>query len=129
MASELRLTTLANNAGTESVDTTYVINGSAKAWVHINNLSNVISVGDSLNISSITDVQTGINQINYANSFSSAETGITVSVYTTGTYSDWVRTTGYYAQYSSSHQHLMLDETDYWFDATSNNSTVHGDLA
>ena len=36
MASELRLTTLANNAGTESVDTTYVINGSAKAWVNFN---------------------------------------------------------------------------------------------
>ena len=32
MASELRVTTIANNAGSESVDTTYVVNGSAKAW-------------------------------------------------------------------------------------------------
>ena len=31
MASELRITTLANNAGTEKVDTKYPINGSAKS--------------------------------------------------------------------------------------------------
>ena len=33
MASELRVTTIANNAGTESVGSTYVINGSVKSWV------------------------------------------------------------------------------------------------
>ena len=59
MASELRLTTLANNAGTESVDTTYVINGSAKAWVNINGSSGTPTSRDSLNVSSITDYSTG----------------------------------------------------------------------
>ena len=112
-----------------SLDTSYVVNGSAKVWVHINNVNDVISVGNSLNTSSITDVGTGMNRTNYSNSFSSAETGITVSVYTTGSYSNWVRTTGYYNQYSNSHEHLMIDETDSFYDATSNNSTVHGDLA
>jgi hypothetical protein len=52
MASELRITTLANNAGTESVDTTYVINGSVKNWV-VPNQSYVIQA--SFNTSSITD--------------------------------------------------------------------------
>tara|TARA_Y200000002_G_C22611185_1_gene633887 strand:+ start:334 stop:711 length:378 start_codon:yes stop_codon:yes gene_type:complete len=52
MASELRVTTIANNAGTESVGTTYVINGSAKAWADV---SSVTSVGDSLNVASLTD--------------------------------------------------------------------------
>ena len=112
-----------------SLDTSYVVNGSAKVWVHINNINSVISVGNSLNTSSITDVQTGVNRTNYLNSFSSAETGITVSVYTTGSYSNWVRTTGYLNQYSNSHEHLMVDESDNFYAATSNDSTVHGDLA
>ena len=52
MASELRVTTIANNAGTESVNTTYVVNGSAKSWADV---SSVTSVGDSLNVASLTD--------------------------------------------------------------------------
>ena len=70
MASELRLTTLANNAGTESVDTTYVINGSAKAWVNFNG-TGTIAVRDSLNIASLTDVGTGGYDTNFTNNFSS----------------------------------------------------------
>jgi len=57
MASELRVTTIANNAGTESVDTTYVINGSAKAWVRSN--QSTISESQSFNVSSSTDHGTG----------------------------------------------------------------------
>ena len=66
MASELRLTTLANNAGTESVDTTYVINGSAKAWVNFNG-SGTIAARDSLNLSSLTDNGTGNYTVNFSN--------------------------------------------------------------
>ena len=58
MASELRLTTLANNAGTESVDTTYVINGSAKHWSMIAN-GGTPSISNSLNSSSVSDDSTG----------------------------------------------------------------------
>ena len=46
MASELRVTTIANNAGTESVDTTYVVNGSAKAWVNFNGSVGAAGHGD-----------------------------------------------------------------------------------
>tara|TARA_B100002019_G_scaffold288261_1_gene301578 strand:+ start:1329 stop:1700 length:372 start_codon:yes stop_codon:yes gene_type:complete len=67
MASELRVTTVANNAGTESVNTTYVINGSAKAWFHYNQQAGNEAVRDSFNISSITDNSTGI----YTNTFAS----------------------------------------------------------
>ena len=59
MASELRVTTIANNAGTESVDTTYVVNGSAKAW---NSFDGTVSSSyelDSFNSSSFTDNGTG----------------------------------------------------------------------
>ncbi len=68
MASELRLTTLANNAGTESVDTTYVINGSAKAWVFTTDKATYVP-DNSLNISSVTDNGVGRVEPNFSNSF------------------------------------------------------------
>jgi len=71
MASELRLTTLANNAGTESVDTTYVINGSAKAWVNFTTITTT-SARDSFNVSSLTDLGTGSTTITYSSSMGSA---------------------------------------------------------
>ena len=77
MASELRLTTLANNAGTESVDTTYVINGSAKAWVNFDADGSGIPVFDSFNISSTSDVDTGIYVVYFSNSFGTVNYTIT----------------------------------------------------
>ena len=71
MASELRLTTLANNAGTESVDTTYVINGSAKAWVFTTDKATYVP-DNSLNISSVTDNAVGRVEPNFSNSFANA---------------------------------------------------------
>ena len=68
MASELRITTLANNAGTESVDTTYVINGSAKCWVNWNG-TGTVAIRDSMNTSSITDRGTGQYTVNNSTSF------------------------------------------------------------
>ena len=70
MASELRLTTLANNAGTESVDTTYVINGSAKAWAFTNNTGTTIN--DSFNISSLGDTDTGKQLLSFTSAMGNA---------------------------------------------------------
>ena len=56
MASELRVTTIANNAGSESVNTTYVVNGSLKAWV---GAETDASQQQSLNFSSSSDNGTG----------------------------------------------------------------------
>lgn len=72
MASELRVTTIANNAGTESVGSTYVINGSAKAWAFYKQYPSN-SVPDSLNVSSLTDGGAGIGTLNWTSSFSAAE--------------------------------------------------------
>jgi len=71
MASELRVTTIANNAGSESVDTTYVVNGSAKSWLEMNG-TGTIATADSLNVSSIADNTTGDYTQNYTTSFSNA---------------------------------------------------------
>ena len=70
MASELRVTTIANNAGTESVGSTYVINGSAKHFSRINMSAG--SITKSLNLSSITDYGTGAFDLSYTNNFSDA---------------------------------------------------------
>jgi len=67
MASELRITTLANLAATESVDTTYVINGSAKVWCNWDG-TGTPSIRGGLNAASLTDNSTGMIQVNYTSS-------------------------------------------------------------
>lgn len=81
MASELRLTTLANNAGTESVDTTYVINGSAKAFasVHGTGSGAPIRNSQSLNVSSTTDSGSGDYEVAFSSSMDSGALCITVA--------------------------------------------------
>ena len=79
MASELRVTTIANNAGTESVDTTYVVNGSAKAWVNIEG-EGTIAVRDSFNNSSIVDRADG----RYTTTVTNAMNNANYSVFYTG---------------------------------------------
>jgi len=66
MASELRVTTIANNAGSESVDTTYVVNGSNKAWVNINSGN---SFNGSFNAASLTDNGVGDYITTFTNGF------------------------------------------------------------
>ena len=54
MASELRVNTLKDASGNNSVATSTVAQGSAKAWVRYD-ATNTDSINDSLNISSIRD--------------------------------------------------------------------------
>ena len=64
MASELRVTTIANNAGSESVDTTYVVNGSAKAFIFQNTGT---TIRKSLNVASLVDNGSGDYIVNFTN--------------------------------------------------------------
>jgi hypothetical protein len=57
MASELRVDTLKDSSGSNSVGMAYVSNGSAKAWVQL--LTSTAVAEDSFNISSGTDNGTG----------------------------------------------------------------------
>jgi len=54
----------------KSVDTDYVVNGSARAWQE-SVTSGTQTVNDSLNVSSITDEGTGLSTIAWTNSFGS----------------------------------------------------------
>tara|TARA_R110002167_G_scaffold171364_2_gene369364 strand:+ start:704 stop:1078 length:375 start_codon:yes stop_codon:yes gene_type:complete len=51
--------------GTDTVGTSYVVNGSAKAWVNFNG-TGTIAIRDSLNIGSLTDNGTGDYNVNFS---------------------------------------------------------------
>jgi lipocalin len=57
--------------GTLSIPTTFVTNGSAKAWVNFNG-TGTIAARDSLNLSSLTDNGTGNYTVNFSSSFGAA---------------------------------------------------------
>jgi hypothetical protein len=68
MASELRVNTLKDASGNNSIATSFVAGGSAKAWVNFNG-TGTIAARDSLNVGSLTDSGTGDYLINYSSSF------------------------------------------------------------
>jgi len=53
--------------GTDTVGTSYVLNGSAKVWVNLTQVSTQ-TIRDSLNVSSLTDLGTGQTRISFASS-------------------------------------------------------------
>jgi hypothetical protein len=69
MASELRVNTLKDASGNNSIATSFVAGGSAKAW--INQTTNT-TINDSLNVSSITDNAAGDFSFAYSNAFANA---------------------------------------------------------
>ena len=51
--------------GTDTVETGYVLNGSAKAWARVYDNNTTPTINDSFNHSSITDVSSGTLQSNF----------------------------------------------------------------
>jgi hypothetical protein len=89
MASELRVNTLKDAAGNNSIATSFVAGGSAKAWVNFNGTS-TIAARTSLNLSSLTDNGTGDYTVNLSNAFSD-ESAATMS---SGRYNTFYSGTG-----------------------------------
>jgi len=71
MASELRVNTLKDASGNNSIATSFVAGGSAKAWVNYNQATP--ATVDSFSVSSVTDSTTGQYKINVSSAF--ANTG------------------------------------------------------
>jgi hypothetical protein len=69
MASELRVDTLKDSSGNNSVGMSYVAGGSAKAWIHQDDNADI---RDSFNIASLTDVAVGKAENNFSNNFNNA---------------------------------------------------------
>ena len=64
MASELRVNTLKDAAGNNSIAMTYVANGSAKAWAKCS--ADGTSITDSFNITSLADTGTALQTLTIA---------------------------------------------------------------
>ena len=101
MASELRVDTLKDSSGNNSVGMAYVAGGSAKAWINLNGTGTIAS-RDSFNHSSLTDNASGdytntitsaMGNANYAVSLAntqgeSSSTNSAIGIRTTGTAGD-----------------------------------------
>ena len=68
MASELRVNTLKDASGNNSIATSFVAGGSAKAWVNFNG-TGTAAIRDSLNTASLTDNGTGTFGVNFSSAF------------------------------------------------------------
>ena len=55
--------------GTDTVETGYVVNGSAKAWVNFDGTGTIIA-RDSFNVASLTDRGTGAYDVNFSSNMS-----------------------------------------------------------
>ena len=66
------------NDGTTTVATTFVTNGSAKAWMNMTG-TGTIAINDSLNVSSATDIGTGNYQIFYTSNMANVNYCVGVS--------------------------------------------------
>jgi hypothetical protein len=108
--------------GTTTVGTSYVVNGSAKAWIFFQG-TGTVNVLDSFNISSVDDNGTGNYDLNYASSFSSA------NISPVGT-SNW-RGVLTHDAYSATDTNLATREggSSSKGDRGRLSVTVHGDLA
>lgn len=65
--------------GTDTVETGYVVNGSAKAWVNFNG-TGTIAARDSLNVASLTDNSTGNYSVNFTNNMANANYATTTAI-------------------------------------------------
>ena len=79
MASELRVNTLKDAAGANSVAMEYVAGGSAKAWGHFEGDAATPTVEDGLNFSSITDSGPGDYECNFTSALANTTYATTIT--------------------------------------------------
>ena len=114
--------------GTTSVGTSYVVNGSAKAWVNFNG-QGTIAARDSFNVASLTDNGTGDYSINFSNNMSNANYAVSGSV----PYATWGATVqaDFYGESDTSSRMNSVVIVPYsaYYDGSDIYTTAHGDLA
>jgi len=121
MASELRVNTLKDAAGNNSIATSFVAGGSAKAW-HKGNAAGT-SLLDSLNVSSLADTNTGIQTINLSSAMNNSSYSGHCTVMNNATYIGLITgaTTSLYLGRVKNTSASAVDEIQ--------GTTIHGDLA
>ena len=109
--------------GTLSIPTTFVTNGSAKAWVNFDG-TGTISLLKSLNVSSIVDNGTGEYTTNFSSSFAD-----TLYVHLTSARSEETVANAFGANVAGSCRIVVANSAGGAKDSTSTYNTCFGDLA
>ena len=113
-----------STAGT--VDTQFVVNGSAKAWER-HNASHVLN--SSFNVSSITDNGTGDTTVTYSNALSAATQIIGGSAGNDDSNESIIVSNSRAASTTTTHRYVVGDTGGTYRDRAVNATLVHGDLA
>ena len=132
MASELRVNTLKDASGNNSVATSVVFAGSAKIWISIN-CGGTAAANDSYNVSSITDNATGDMSIAITNNMGNSDYAMSDS---SGYVNNWGNGNFFYEhtapRSTSAYRHYSFTQADASGVATDTptlDSIAHGDLA
>jgi len=138
MASELRVNTLKDASGNNSIATSFVAGGSAKAWANLNG-AGTVALRDSLNISGLTDNGTGDYTTSFSNALANTNYSFltcnsddaTTSGVTTGyAYGVWkVGTSASVYSTGSMRFQMGYPSNQTLYDQKFVNTNVHGDLA
>jgi len=126
MASELRVNTLKDAAGANSVAMEYVAGGSAKAWER-HNASH--SIDSSLSVSSVTDNGTGDTTVTYASALSTATQAISGSAGNNASNDSILGNAAVQAHTTTTHRYLIMNASGAAQDRAFNSTLIHGDLA
>ena len=132
MASELRVNTLKDASGNNSIATNFVANGSAKVWSNLNG-TGTIALRDSFNVGSATDQGTGDYTINFTNNMNNDDYSVSANagdssksyprICACGTTADSGFATSSHGILSQRPDNYANDDMEFVV------SSVHGDLA
>ncbi len=131
MASELRVDTLKDSSGNNSVGMAYVSGGSAKVWLYAQQRTATVEVKESFNVSSWSDDNTGSSTTTFTNAMSSAQFNVTASnAYDSNSSgSGGVGSDEAWPNSSSTVKHDTFFGNSTEYDCDFVFQTIHGDLA
>ena len=124
MASELRVNTLKDASGNNSIGVSYVAGGSAKSWIKYNG-TGTIAITDSFNVASITDETTGTTTVTFTGAMGNANYSIKGQNSDGSLHLQVVDTN----QTSSAYRQRTLDGSGSLADDNAVYGDTHGDLA
>ena len=110
-----------------SLDTSYVVNGSAKTYVRFE-LVGTVSILGSLNISSVEDLATGAGRCNHTSNMSAADYALVGGTALNGNHAFSEHAAGH-LNITSNHRVTSRNESATLLDADMLCATLFGDLA
>lgn len=112
--------------GTDTVGTSYVLNGSAKVWVNFNG-TGTVAIRDSLNVTSITDGGTGVYSYNITNALGNTNVSCQGTCHAVG--AAWMFSPQTFADTTSQVRFYVVTSSGGSGDASQCDGLTNGDLA